>query len=80
MFTMLKTGSAHSILRCLPLLDNFQEESEKLTYVIIKQQDDLPLRNFIKSNRPFCFSRITDPTKPKGSSSANHRAMADTIC
>ncbi|KAF8807426.1 hypothetical protein BYT27DRAFT_7099450 [Phlegmacium glaucopus] len=25
------TGSAHSILRCLPLLDNFQEESEKLT-------------------------------------------------
>ena len=32
---MLKTGSAHSILRCLPLLDNFQEESEKLTYVII---------------------------------------------
>lgn len=34
MFTMLKTGSAHSILKCLPLLDSFQEESDKLTYVI----------------------------------------------
>jgi hypothetical protein len=45
MFTMPKTGSAHSILRCLPLLDNFQEESDKLTYVIVVQQVDLPLRD-----------------------------------
>ena len=42
MFTMHKTGSAHSILKCLPLLDNFHEESEKLTYVILIQQVDLP--------------------------------------
>ena len=45
MFTMPKTGSAHSILRCLPLLDNFQEESEKLTYVKIIQHVDTSLRN-----------------------------------
>ena len=45
MFIMPKTGSAHSILRCLPLLDNFQEESERLTYVIIIQQVDLTLRD-----------------------------------
>jgi hypothetical protein len=80
MFTMLKTGSAHSILRCLPLLDNFQEESEKLTYVIIIQQVDLPPEGFMKGNRSFCISRITNPTEPKGSVSANHREMADTIC
>lgn len=50
---MPKTGSAHSILRCLPLLDSFQEESEKLTYAIIIQQVDLLLKDFYEGQPIF---------------------------
>jgi hypothetical protein len=33
---MLKTGSAHSILKMLPLLDHLQEENDStLTFVLI---------------------------------------------
>jgi len=77
---MLKTGSAHSILRCLPLLDNFQEESEKLTYVLIIQKVNLPLTDFLKGNRSLCVSGIANTAKPEGSVSAYYREMADTVC